>query len=259
MEAYDRISIWGVLKIEPDLFEYFVIPEGLDRENVIDSIVLESTELELYYSDPDFLKDAIGIWSHKKLGTWEKIYQVLKADYNPLENYDRFEKWNDSGTGRSSESNISQGGSESEEFGDSSGSSEGNTRNSVTSNANSVNNNESVNKVNGFNDGDSSLTTHDRNEGSSVSSSSDTSDNEGSSLSSTESENHSTRSATDSRTDNREGNTANQSEHEGRVHGNIGVTTSQQMLEAEIELRTKYNITDIIVNDFIKQFCLRVY
>ena len=32
-------------------------------------------------------------------------------------------------------------------------------------------------------------------------------------------------------------------------HGNIGVTTSQQMLESEIELREKYNFYNIVMND----------
>ena len=42
------------------------------------------------------------------------------------------------------------------------------------------------------------------------------------------------------------------------LYGNIGVTTSQQMLESEIDLRTKYNIYDIITFDFRAQFMLRL-
>lgn len=44
-----------------------------------------------------------------------------------------------------------------------------------------------------------------------------------------------------------------------REYGNIGVTTSQQMLEAEVELRTKYNIYEIITREFIERYCLMVY
>lgn len=44
-----------------------------------------------------------------------------------------------------------------------------------------------------------------------------------------------------------------------RAHGNIGVTTNQQMIEAEIKLRTEYNLYNIIVNDFINKFCVGVY
>ena len=53
--------------------------------------------------------------------------------------------------------------------------------------------------------------------------------------------------------------------HEGDVtrnnhtSGNIGVTTSQQMLEQEIELSAKLNVIKMIVDSFKERFCLLVY
>lgn len=44
-----------------------------------------------------------------------------------------------------------------------------------------------------------------------------------------------------------------------RAHGNIGVTTNQSMIRQEIEMRTKYNLYEIIVNDFVNKFCVGVY
>ena len=41
--------------------------------------------------------------------------------------------------------------------------------------------------------------------------------------------------------------------------GNIGVTTSQQMLESELILRSKYIINDIIFRDLDEVICLQVY
>lgn len=43
------------------------------------------------------------------------------------------------------------------------------------------------------------------------------------------------------------------------MYGNIGVTTSQQMAEQEIELAPKLNIFNIIVEEFKERFCLQVY
>jgi hypothetical protein len=43
-----------------------------------------------------------------------------------------------------------------------------------------------------------------------------------------------------------------------RAHGNIGVTTSQQMLEAELDL-AKWNLTKHIVDIFKQEFCIMVY
>lgn len=47
--------------------------------------------------------------------------------------------------------------------------------------------------------------------------------------------------------------------HDGRIHGNIGVTTSQQMLEQELELAPKLCIDDYIIDSFKRRFCLVVY
>ena len=47
--------------------------------------------------------------------------------------------------------------------------------------------------------------------------------------------------------------------HSGRVHGNIGVTTSQQMLEAEFDLAPEINMYNIITRSFRNRFCLLIY
>lgn len=44
----------------------------------------------------------------------------------------------------------------------------------------------------------------------------------------------------------------------GRISGNIGVTTSQQMIQAELELR-RQDIYRLIVQEFKTMFCLGVY
>lgn len=48
-------------------------------------------------------------------------------------------------------------------------------------------------------------------------------------------------------------------EHTAHVSGNIGVTTSQQMVEAELDLSKKLDIYRFIVEDFKQEFCLMVY
>ena len=48
------------------------------------------------------------------------------------------------------------------------------------------------------------------------------------------------------------------STHKGRTHGNIGVTTAQQMLEAELKI-ARFNLVKQISDVFIKEFCIMVY
>ena len=46
--------------------------------------------------------------------------------------------------------------------------------------------------------------------------------------------------------------------HDGRIHGNIGVTTNQQMIAAELELREN-DLYSIIRRKFEDEFMVRVY
>ena len=44
----------------------------------------------------------------------------------------------------------------------------------------------------------------------------------------------------------------------GRAHGNIGVTTSQQMIQSERDL-VVFNLYDVIAESFVENFCLMLY
>lgn len=48
------------------------------------------------------------------------------------------------------------------------------------------------------------------------------------------------------------------SEHNGRVHGNIGVTTSQQMLQSELDI-ARFNVYKQITDLFIDELLIAVY
>ena len=47
-------------------------------------------------------------------------------------------------------------------------------------------------------------------------------------------------------------------QHTGRIHGNIGVTTSQQMLQAELDLGY-WNIYERITDLFLREFVIPIY
>ena len=48
-------------------------------------------------------------------------------------------------------------------------------------------------------------------------------------------------------------------ETESRIHGNVGVTTNQQMIESELSLRQRFKFLDILLTDISHELCLRVY
>lgn len=66
-----------------------------------------------------------------------------------------------------------------------------------------------------------------------------------------------TTSASNSTSDSAGTNTSTTT-HDSRVHGNIGVTTTQQMLQSEREV-AMFNIYDIICKDFQKRFLIWIY
>ena len=46
--------------------------------------------------------------------------------------------------------------------------------------------------------------------------------------------------------------------HEGHLYGNIGVTTSQEMLKAELDI-SRFNLYEQIADIFCEEFCLMIY
>ena len=46
--------------------------------------------------------------------------------------------------------------------------------------------------------------------------------------------------------------------HEGHLYGNIGVTTSQEMLKAELDV-ARFSLYDQIADIFCEEFCLMIY
>lgn len=177
----ERLSILGVTRYDPTVWNDFMLPAGINRQQTIDTILMECAELGLFYTEPSTVRSQIRLWSAKETPSWEKMYRALTEDYNPLHNYDRYEDWTDTGNASAT----------------------GQNKNSVA----------------GFNQS-AGLATRDQSDQSTSSASSGT--------------------------------------HKGHLYGNIGVTTSAQMLEGELKIRQQ-NMIDIIVQSFKQNLCVQVY
>ena len=51
----------------------------------------------------------------------------------------------------------------------------------------------------------------------------------------------------------------NSTTHSGRVHGNIGVRSGQELVEQEIALAPKVDLYNYIVEDVKSRFCIPVW
>ena len=210
------LSILAQYHYDNTIFDNLVVPSGVDKDNLIENLRLELAEFEVLYSEPELMKLAIKSWSHKELPVWQKLYDTTLLEYNPIENYDRKEDWQDSSEGTSSAQTQSTG----EQHG--AGHDNGTGENTLT--------------VAGFNTND--LTNREKNNHSA--------------------ENNSTTDMAHTDEASSTADSTNESSHTGRVHGNIGVTTTQQMIEAERNI-VQFTVIDFIINSFKNRFCILVY
>lgn len=91
------MTLIGLNNYSPDLFSNMVLPDGIDKDLFIASLLLKSGEFEVLYPDPVFMQQSIGIWSMKWYRTFAEWLKGTQATWNPIYNYDRFEDASDNG------------------------------------------------------------------------------------------------------------------------------------------------------------------
>lgn len=82
------LSIMGLYEYDNNLFQGLQLPEGLNREATINEILLQCAELELLYPSVNTMKLAITTWSLANQYTWQKLYDTMTVEYNPIWNVD---------------------------------------------------------------------------------------------------------------------------------------------------------------------------
>lgn len=101
MSTFQRLTLIGLSEYEAqygrDLFSTLVLPTGYDKPTFVNALLLEHGEKCVMYTNPEFMRQSIGIWSAKWALELERIYEALTAEYNPIWNYDRNEEWTDGG------------------------------------------------------------------------------------------------------------------------------------------------------------------
>ena len=249
---------------DESIFDLMNLPAGIDKENVTDNIMVEGGEFEVVYADPDFFKNCVGVWSKKHYRTFDKWIKALNIEYSPLENYDRMEEWSDTGSETSNRKNNgtltdTSNGNVHVEASDHDNEHISGSRN-TEGNTSTNSEGENENKVSAF---DSSTYQPENKSENTNKESSETSERSTDSNDRTFSHNNSTDTST---TNTSNGSTTNNEDylqnttglHKGRTHGNIGVTTSQQMLQAELDV-ARFNIVQQITDLFLQEFCIMIY
>lgn len=99
-----NLSPLGLYNWDDTIFDLMQIPEALDKDTLIDNLLAETAELEVLYPNPVVFKNLVGVWSAKQIDIWNRLYATTQYEYNPIENYNRYETGSDSGTGRTTHS-----------------------------------------------------------------------------------------------------------------------------------------------------------
>lgn len=79
-------GIISLMQYDPSLFDGMVLPKGVDKDLVIDTIMQKYGDSPLDHEDPAYLKYYIPVWSKRNLDSWTKLFATLSFNYNPLEN-----------------------------------------------------------------------------------------------------------------------------------------------------------------------------
>ena len=82
-------TILGYYQYDDTFFDTLIVPEFLNRELLINEIIVQAGLLETAYSDGDLLKKLIGLWSVTRAEDWERMYNALYSEYVPIHNYDK--------------------------------------------------------------------------------------------------------------------------------------------------------------------------
>lgn len=302
-----KLSPLGLYNWDQTIFDLMQIPKQLNRETLIDNLLAETAELEVLYPNPVVFKNLLGVWSAKNLDVWNRLYATTQYDYNPIENYNRYETGSDSGTGRTTHSGtdsttettthggtdgrteaITTGGKDTLDMSrrDGGTETEANTYNTSNGGSDIVTGSDTKGHwIAGFDsqpvsaDDDGLVKqTRDQDDATTTTQYGKTEQGTGSSTTTfgkTETNKDETtygktenvqETKTYGETVNKTGGlthgeqvaTTNEGEHEMHAHGNIGVTTTQQLIREQRSIEL-FNVYDIIIEDFKMRFCILVY
>ena len=232
-----KISIMGLYEYDDSIFDNFNVPDEMDRDVTIAEILMQCAELELIYPSAPIMKTAIENWTKAELPQWQRAYRDMTIEYNPI--------WNVDGTETETIERELSGRDVNTLNTD-----KNNTRtieSEVETNNETETQNTTVNSVAGYNGEGFANSEKTENDGSQTGSGNQT----------TEGTEKGTETGSEKgQSDKTEAEKITTTKTRG---GNIGVTMTQQMLNADLDLLIRLNPYQFIVDSFKKRFCLLVY
>lgn len=88
-----KLTLNGLYQWDSSIFSDMILPDGIDKDLFIASLLLKGGEFEVLYPNPVFMKNSVKIWSMKWYRTFAEWLRGTKETWNPIYNYDRFETY----------------------------------------------------------------------------------------------------------------------------------------------------------------------
>lgn len=216
-----------------DIFSGVSVPEPLDPEDVKSAIMLKCGLLAPVYAEPSTFREMCTFWFKSHRWNIEHLINIILAEYSPIENFDRYEHVTTDRAGKEvlsgSDTNTASG-SDSLTHG----------KTITTQHGHNI-----ENQVSAFN--------------SSTYSNSEKEIHSGSDVDSVTGSDTTNYGKIDTNTYGKNTDTTGKEVTTSHLHGNIGVTTNQQMINQELELLKSFNIYEWIASRFEDDLFLTVY
>lgn len=272
------MSIVAIQNLDPDVWRFFKVPGVADvtsdaekviswvpdRQTAIDYILASCGEMSLVYSDPLILRHLIRNWTNRRFPVWAALYNTTLYKYNPIWNVDGIEITRRDLSENEDETttgNVTTGKTTVDDEDTTTGNTivdDEDTTGTVSSTGTTdadIKGNVTAYDTNAYSPNDQQIQDIDTTSSATHGGTRDLTRTENGSGSRdlTRTENGSEDSSGSKDRDRTEKETT---EHER--HGNIGVTMTQQMIQAEREA-VMFSLYDVIMQDFKHEFCVMVY
>lgn len=272
--SYLTLSTLGLYNQDPTILdaEHLLIPEGVNLETLQTLILTETAELEVMYPEPVTMAAVVKAWSTARKPSWERMLAALTEEYNPLHNYDRHETEehddtdtdDDTGTVTRQKSGTEASAKTGTEANARTGTERLAKTGTISFEGEQANGGTQTGAVAGYNgtamaDKDQTTTaTVGTDAGTTTHNTTDTTTHGTTDTITHNTTDTITHNTTDTETRNLFRERTNEGSRSLHAYGNIGLTTSAQMLTGELEVR-KTDIYRIICDEFTRYFCLLVY
>ncbi len=231
--GFPILTLQSLMMYDDTLFDDIQLPDGADQETLVDTICMEYGQMQLLYPDWATMRRAAKSWFNRKAVTLAHLWQDYQASYNPLYNKDAYYdevRTPDLKEVRTPDLTIERSPDLTTELTHGHVATESGQRES---------------QLQGFNSASYANVSRDLPAGVLTNSGKDTTTEAGSDTT--------TQTGTDTTT-----HTGTETINR-REYGNIGVTTSTQMLRDDVSFWREFSWYDIVAKEFAVDFCVMIY